>query len=127
MKGEVKDPIRIVVLSLVTFGIYHLYWIYTTTKEIKAYLDEPTISPMREIVFIIITCGLYTIYWYYNYSGIIQKEGEKIGVEFEKDFSIANLLLTVVGWFTYWLVTYVAVYFFQSKLNEIWEKNSLIS
>ncbi len=122
MKGTTRNPITVILFSIITCGIYYFYWIYVTTKEIKNYLNDSEISPTRELVFSIVTFGLYIIYWYYKYSSVIQKEGEKVGVGFEKDFSITILILVVAAYFTCGIALYAALFIFQSKLNAIWEK-----
>lgn len=43
-------PVRLVTLSLLTFGIYDLYWFYRNWKQIRAATDEK-LSPFWRVVF----------------------------------------------------------------------------
>ena len=38
--GMVRSPIAVLLLSIITIGIYGLYWQYATFKELKAYSGE---------------------------------------------------------------------------------------
>ena len=35
--GKIRSPVVVILLSLVTLGIYALYWQYASFKEMKAY------------------------------------------------------------------------------------------
>ncbi len=61
-----------VVLSIVTLGIYELYWVYMLNDEIaKEAGRPPIISGGLLILLTLVTCGIYFIYWCY-------KQGEAI-------------------------------------------------
>ena len=38
--GKVRSPVVVILLSLVTLGIYSLYWQYASFKELRAYSGE---------------------------------------------------------------------------------------
>ena len=44
-KGTVRSVPMLVLLSIVTCGIYYLYWIYKTTDEIKNFMGREDINP----------------------------------------------------------------------------------
>ena len=81
-KGSVRNPIQVILLSIVTCGIYYYYWLYLTTKEIKAATNNESLDPMKTILFTIITCGIYSIYWYYKISPIVFKEMAEISHQY---------------------------------------------
>lgn len=60
----------IILLSILTCGIYWLVFIYRTTKNVNqmAGADGKTMNPALTILFSIF-CGIYAIYWYF----VIQK------------------------------------------------------
>lgn len=61
-----------VLLSIVTCGIYGLYWFYCIVNELNTASGHPEdTSGGMVILFTIITCGIYGYYWYY-------KAGEKV-------------------------------------------------
>ena len=38
--GQVRSPVAVIVFSIITLGIYHLYWDYSTFKELKGYSGD---------------------------------------------------------------------------------------
>jgi hypothetical protein len=38
--GTVRNPVVVILLSIITLGIYFLYWEYASFKELKAYSGE---------------------------------------------------------------------------------------
>lgn len=53
-----------IVLSIVTCGIYSLYWYVKATDELKYVSgDVQATSGGMSLLFDIITCGIYGLYW----------------------------------------------------------------
>ena len=86
---------EVIVLTLVTCGIYGLYWIYAFSTDIKTYLDDETINPGLELLLTIVTCGIYGIYWFYKFGKLICTCQEKAGLQIE-DNSIVYVVLAVI-------------------------------
>ncbi|MEI0620721.1 DUF4234 domain-containing protein [Brachyspira pilosicoli] len=61
-------------LNFITCGIYHYYWIYNVSLEVKKLTNRKDISPELELLLSILTCNIYSIYWYNKYGNIIYKE-----------------------------------------------------
>ncbi len=56
-----------VILSIVTCGIYSLYWFVKINNEINQLAGEPeATSGGMALLFTIITCDIYGIYWAYR-------------------------------------------------------------
>src|SRR5258708_1559940 len=72
--GQRRDPILVLVLSLVTCGIYALWWAYTAMTEVKNALGREELNPTLDIVLTIVTCGLYGIYLLYKYPRLIVEQ-----------------------------------------------------
>lgn len=82
-----------IVLSIITFGIYFIYWKYKLNTEIN-YLSGDEKAPSSGIVFIltVVTCGLYSIYWSYRMgerTDVIQGQN--------RSYPIIFLILQIVG------------------------------
>lgn len=61
-----------VIFSIITCGIYSLYWMAKVNDEINQLSgDTRATTGGLVVVFSIITCGIYSLYWYY-------KMGEKV-------------------------------------------------
>ncbi|WP_295160370.1 DUF4234 domain-containing protein [uncultured Brachyspira sp.] len=115
-KGTIKNPIQVVLLSIVTCGIYYYYWLYLTTKEIKEFTENEALDPLKTVLFTIVTCGIFGIYWYYKMSPVVFKElPEKVGAKVEEDKIKTVFILSI-------FIQVVSCYLMQTKLNEIWEK-----
>ncbi|MBW5410480.1 DUF4234 domain-containing protein [Brachyspira hampsonii] len=115
-KGTVRSIPMLVILSIVTCGIYYLYWIYKTTDEIKNFMGREDINPALELILVLVTCNIYSLYWYYKYGKIVYLEmTAKVGMDNSEDSSV---LLVILGL----LVYVVAGAILQDKLNSIWNK-----
>ena len=98
-----RNPIFVVVASLITCGIYALYWFYQTTRE----LGEVNKSNTNPIVW---TIGLFipivNLYFLWKYSG----EAEKMMKN-----KHSQLIL-----FLAWLVFFpIAQYLIQQEINKV--------
>ena len=61
-----------IILSIVTCGIYGLYWLYQLTEDTNALTgDANATSGGMVILLSIVTCSIYLWYWLY-------KQGERI-------------------------------------------------
>ena len=58
-------PIAII-LSIVTFGIYGLYWLYCLASDVNTLTGEEDSSGFKVLILSIITLGLYELYWLYK-------------------------------------------------------------
>ncbi|MEI0539252.1 DUF4234 domain-containing protein [Brachyspira pulli] len=113
-KGTVRSIPMLVILSIVTCGIYYFYWIYKTTDEIKNFMESEEINPTLELILSIVTCGIYTYYWYYKYGKIVYLEmTKKAGLDSTED---STILLVILNLFMY----VISAAILQDKLNTIW-------
>ena len=100
-----------IVLSLVTCGIYSLYWLYKMAEDINTLKQEPgATSPGMVLVLSIVTCGIYTIYWFY-------KAGETLdNINFMQGLPTGNkaILYMLLALFGLSIVSYCLV---QNDLN----------
>ena len=56
-----------IVLSIVTCGIYSLYWLYSMAEDLNMVTARPD-GPSGGLVLLltIVTCGIYGLYWLYR-------------------------------------------------------------
>ena len=98
--NEVKLPERNIVvcilLSLITCGIYSIYWFIVMTDESNMVSDEQTASGGTAFLFTIITCGIYFYYWNYKMGQKLHQAGQKYNKPIG-DNSIVYLLLSIFG------------------------------
>ena len=56
-----------IVLSIVTCGIYGLYWLYCMAEDVNLVTARPN-GPSGGLVLLlsIVTCNIYALYWFYR-------------------------------------------------------------
>ncbi|MCR5023785.1 MAG: DUF4234 domain-containing protein [Lachnospiraceae bacterium] len=65
--GTARNIVVCIILSIVTCGIYSLYWIYCLNEDINSLSgNENATGGGMVILFSIITCGIYSLYWCYK-------------------------------------------------------------
>ena len=81
-----------IVLSIITCGIYGIYWFVVLNDEIYELSDDST-APSGIVVFLLslVTCGIYGIYWAYVM-------GRKVAyLSRTADSGIVNLIIALFG------------------------------
>ena len=104
-----------IILSLVTCGIYGLYWIYCIVNDLnRVYGEYDSPSGGMVILLSIVTCGIYELYWLY-------KAGEKIDtIRLNNNLPAENngLLYLLLSLFKLTIVSWALL---QSELNQFAE------
>ena len=77
MKIQSRSIAVCIILSIITCGIYSLYWIAKMNDDTNAAAQEPNATTGGMVVLLtIVTCGIYGFYWAY-------KQGEKLDKAYE--------------------------------------------
>ena len=86
-----------IVLSLITCGIYGIYWFVVLTNDVKTAADDKELSS-GGVAFLLtlVTCGIYGVYWAYKMGELIKKAQEKRNVPVS-DNAILYLILQLLG------------------------------
>lgn len=103
-----------VILSLVTCGIYSIYWFICITDDSNMLSDEKTASGGMAFLYSLITCGIYSIYWHYKTGKKMTNAGKKYNKSIS-DNSVLYLILTLLG---FGIVNYCLI---QNDLNNFAE------
>ncbi|MCZ9892183.1 DUF4234 domain-containing protein [Brachyspira hyodysenteriae] len=102
-KGTIRPIPIMLLLNIVTCGIYYIYWIYQTSVEIKISSEREDLNPTLEILLGIITCGLYFKYWYYKYGKIVYKELPlKAGMNNTEDKTVILVVIDIIIALMWW-------------------------
>lgn len=102
-----------IVLTLVTCGIYGIYWIVCLTNDVNTVSgDVNGTSGGMVVLLMIVTCGIYGIYWAY-------KQGEKL--DFTKNnrgipSSNSGVLYLILQIFGFGIIAYALM---QNELNKL--------
>jgi hypothetical protein len=111
--GEKREPVLVLLLPILTCGIYIFYWWYATSTEIKNALGREDINPGLDLLLGIITCGIYYIYLSYRNPQMLLLMQDRVGLP-RNDISIISLVLNLV-------FAPVTLFLIQTELNKIWD------
>ena len=112
-----KNIVTCIILSIVTCGIYSLYWLYCIASDINAISDDPNaMSPVLVIVLSFVTCGLFFLYWVYKSGSLL--DHQKM-IETGRTAESRPVLYVVLALF-FPIVTYVLM---QDTINQLAESN----
>lgn len=112
-----RNPALVIIFSIITCGIYELYWLVATTNEVQNKLKNPDGSVKSgglALLFMIITCGIYTFYWWYKMGQRQGQLGKEYGVNSVSDNAAVYLILCFFG-----IGAIINMILLQSNLNKI--------
>jgi len=114
---EVRNSGMVLLLSIVTCGIYYMWWIYKTSEELNRTLGDPSINPGIDLLLSIISCGLWAIYLMYRntqkiHHALIAKD------PYRKDATQLVLIMNLIP-FIGIPTTVVAIYLVQEEFNAL--------
>ena len=91
-----RNIVTCVILSILTCGIYGIYWFICMTDEVNAINYENGTTGGMAFLFTILTCGIYGLYWAYRMGQKIYEAG-KIYNKPTGDNAILYLVLSIFG------------------------------
>ncbi len=119
MNIEKRNIGMCIVFSLLTCGIYYIYWFYKILDDLYKINMEESKAGM-DILFSIITCGIYSLYIHYVMGKKINSARISKGLT-PKDDGVLYLVLAFFG------LTIVAACIVQSNLNDDFANSSYMS
>lgn len=106
-----RSILSVVLLSVITCGIYTIYWYYVTAEDLNAAEPkEPLMNYILAWLLGFVTCGIFTIYWQYKF---YKKLDDVTG---DSNY-LLNLLLSI------FLTPIVGIAIGQSSINNCLERN----
>ena len=116
-----RNPLGVLGLTIITLGIYGLYWFYKANEEIRRYTKDDTISPGRSLLAVIPGAILIVppFIAYYNTANHVVDMQQRRGIASQ----ISPVLVVVLG-VVIWLG--MAAYV-QEHLNRVWDSASMPS
>jgi hypothetical protein len=101
-----------IVLSIVTCGIFAIYWYYTIATDLYNTNNNLSTSPGITLLLYIVTCGIYGIYVYYKWGQALGAVCADKGIPGE-DRSILYLVLAIFG------LSIINMALIQSDINQL--------
>ncbi len=86
-----------ILLSLVTCGLYGLYWQYKQMAVLNAWLGREDFSFLLWFFLSLITCGIFAIYYEHKMAKGINEIQEGRHFRVNNDLAIICLLLSIIG------------------------------
>jgi hypothetical protein len=117
--AKLRNPLGVVGLSIITIGIYYLFWWYFINREMRDLGRARNVdlgqNPTNSLLAmfpgsIIIVPGLVTLW---TTSGRIESSQEAVGIDRRVSGPIIFILLLLIG--------PVGIWYAQSELNKVWE------
>lgn len=112
--GVVRSPIVVLLLSIVTFDIYHIVWWYKVQVELRDCTPDPTLNPGTRLL-ILLFVPIANVVVYFNTVKYIRRLQEARGVP-ER----------VIGPWAYFFLAIFTIgiansFIVQGALNRVWE------
>jgi cytochrome bd-type quinol oxidase subunit 2 len=68
-----RNPVLVIVFTIITFGIYGIYWLVSTTNELRR-LTSTAPDPWALLLLLIPFLNLIVMIWYYwKYSAAVEE------------------------------------------------------
>lgn len=103
-----------ILLTILTCGIYGLYWFVKITDEAGELSGDKSMSGGMALLLTLVTCGIYTYFWSYKMGKLMYQAQERDG-KTPIDNSVLYLILSIFG------LTIVSYCIIQSDINDIIE------
>ena len=107
-----RNVVVCILLSIITCGIYDIYWFICLSDDANTAVGEPGTSGVMAFLFSLITCGIYGLFWMY-------KQGEKIdNAKAKRGMAGGNsgVLYLILAIFGLGIVSHMLM---QSELNKL--------
>lgn len=116
-KARLRRPWGVFFLSIVTFGLYHLYWYYEANRELKDYGagTNPVLSLLAQFPGALLIVPPFVSWW--RFFGRLREAQGRAGCAERVDHT-TGIVLYVIAFF---LLPFELVYA-QRHLNALWEK-----
>ncbi|MEG1495143.1 MAG: DUF4234 domain-containing protein [Bacilli bacterium] len=107
-----RDVATNLLLTLITCGIYGIFWLISITNETAIVNKNQTTSAGMTILLTVLTCGIYSIYWNYKTAQLIYETEQERNIVASNN-AIVCLILSLFG------LDLVSYCILQSELNRI--------
>ncbi len=117
---EKKNGAVVLLLSLITCGIYMVVWMITSTNRINERANKPNeMSGGVNFLLMIVTCGIWQFFWLYKNSKKLYEIQLEQGNSMAKDNSVMVLILLILGAFFAYVGFFLAIVILQDQINSI--------
>ncbi len=115
-RGVERNPITVILLTIITCGVYGIYWYYLVSKEINAALGEERINFVLYFLVGILCFPLIFVGMYKIDEAVVELQ-TRAGLPSKSNF-ILWIILSFIGGVGGIIMQYQV----QEALNELWVK-----
>ena len=112
-----RSSVQVVVFSILTCGIYALYWVYKTSEELRDATGDPSINPSVDVLLSVVTCFAWMIYVLHRDAQKTHQASVRINPA-RKDQTQTILIMAVLSLVT-GVTLYISLYLLQEEMNEL--------
>jgi len=102
-----------IILSLITCGLYNIYWNYRQFQTMNALLGREEYKFLMWLVLSIVTCGLFHIYYEYKMGSDLYSYLKEQGRDPNPNLPVIGLVLACFG------LTIITDAVYQHELNKL--------
>jgi len=102
-----------IILSLITCGLYNIYWNYRQFQAMNALLGREEYKFLMWLVLSIVTCGLFHIYYEYKMGSDLYTYLKEQGRDPNPNLPVIGLVLACFG------LTIITDAVYQHELNKL--------
>ena len=102
-----------IILSIITCGLYGLYWLYCMAEDLNRVSGRTDASGGVVILLSIITCSIYLWFWLYQAGEKINMGKAQKGIPGDSNNGILYLILAILG---FSIISYALI---QNELNKL--------
>jgi len=106
-----KNIALCIVFSVITCGLYMLYWLYCLAEDLCCVAKREMSGGGMVLLFSIITCGIYELYWYYRAGETLEELRREQG----RSGGYLGILYLVLGLLGFGIISFALI---QNELNE---------
>jgi hypothetical protein len=114
IKGSPRNPAMVLILCMLTCGLYYLYYMYTVTVEVNNYTGRKEQDPVTDVILTVLTCGLWDLYWDYKMGKRMARMTQMAGLPIT-DNAVLYLVMDLLQ------VGLINVVMQQDTLNRVWD------
>ncbi|HZK28955.1 MAG TPA: DUF4234 domain-containing protein [Clostridia bacterium] len=114
-RGQIKSPGMIILLTILTCGIYGIIWMYSISEEINAVLGDANATSSIYPIIGLFTCGIFTFIWMSQVDKAMVEIDRRRGIYSESKFLVWILLSVFLG-----IGLFMVEYDVQSRLNALY-------
>lgn len=107
--GKTRNPWGAWLLSLVTFGIYGLWWYYEVNSELRDYDERIVVAPGVSLLAMLVP---FVGYFSWARTGARIEAGQRFAGSSHRCSGLLGIVLLWLG---------VGIVYYQSQLNKIWD------